>query len=87
MRAALVVVMVVDFYVLIYYRLLVRFYYERTTGRRETTFGALFSLPPYRVLPERGRRYAKRYWLALSLLICTVLILAWHLKSSFARLA
>jgi hypothetical protein len=74
LRAVLGILLVVNSYVLIYYRLLVKHYYEEQHGVKENTFGALFSFPPYRRLSEPGRKYARRYWVALLLL--TLMLLA-----------
>jgi hypothetical protein len=41
---------------------------------KEGTFGALFSFPPYQRLPEPGKKYARRYWLALALLVGLLLV-------------
>lgn len=76
MRTLLAIVIVIDAYVLIYYRLLVRHYYEEAHGIKEGAFGALFSFPPYAKLPESGRKYARRYWVAVAVLTVCVLVLA-----------
>jgi hypothetical protein len=73
LRAMLGILLVVNGYVLIYYRLLVKHFYEEQHGVKENTFGALFSFPPYRRLSEPGRKYARRYWAALVLLIIVLL--------------
>jgi hypothetical protein len=74
LRTALGFLLVVNGYVLIYYRLLIKHYYEEQHGVKEGTLGALFSFPPYRRLPELGRKYARRYWMALVLLISVLLL-------------
>lgn len=76
MRILLSTLLVVSAYVVVYYRLLVRHYYEKHLGVRESTFGALFSFPPYRVLPEAGKKYARRYWGATALMVGCVVVLA-----------
>lgn len=76
MRALLGALLVVSVYVAIYYRLLVRHYYEKHLGIRESTFGALFSFPPYRVLPEAGKKYARRYWIATAFMVSCVVALS-----------
>jgi len=75
MRAFMVIVAIASLYAVIYYRLTVRYYFEQATGRRESAFGALFSVPPYRALPEKGRRAARRYMVAVLLLISLVVAL------------
>ncbi|MEJ2343786.1 MAG: hypothetical protein P8090_00010 [Gammaproteobacteria bacterium] len=85
MKGLLVALMVLDVYVVVYYRLLVRFYYQKVTQRRETALGALFSFPPYRVLPRQGRRCVQRYWISLLVLIAFVLVLAWNINLPLAK--
>lgn len=85
MRSFLAIALLVVGYAIVYYRLLVKFYYERQHGVRESAFGALFSFPPYKALPEKGRKYARRYWVAVGLLVACVMALAW--VSDFSWLA
>jgi len=70
------VLLVVNGYVLIYYRLMVRHYYQEARGIREGTFGTLFSFPPTRGIPEAGRKYVRRYWVSLFLMVSILLFLA-----------
>lgn len=63
-------------YVVIYYRLLVRYFYEQQHNVKETTFGALFSFPPYARLDSSGKKYARRYWVAVALLVICLLAAA-----------
>lgn len=72
MQTAIGILLIASVYALIYYRLLVRHYYEKTTRKKESTFGAVFSFPPYRILPVEGRKYAKRYWLTLMIMVACV---------------
>jgi uncharacterized membrane protein HdeD (DUF308 family) len=76
LRTVLGILLVVNGYVLIYYRLLVRHFYQEHSGVKEGTFGALFSFPPYQRLPELGKKYARRYWIAMGLLISVLLVSA-----------
>ena len=76
LRMVLGILLVVNGYVLIYYRLLVRHFYEEQQGVKESTFGALFSFPPYQRLPELGKKYARRYWVAIALLVSLLLVSA-----------
>ena len=76
LRTVLGILLVVNGYVLIYYRLLVRHLYEEQQGVKESTFGALFSFPPYQRLPELGKKYARRYWVAIALLVILLLVSA-----------
>jgi uncharacterized membrane protein HdeD (DUF308 family) len=76
LRTMLGIALVINGYVLIYYRLLVRHFYQEQHGIKESTFGALFSFPPYARLSELGKKYARRYWVTLALLIVILLISA-----------
>jgi hypothetical protein len=76
LKTLLGIVLLVDAYIIVYYRLLVRYHYEKATGRQESTFGALFSFPPYKILPPAGRSYAQRYWIAIGLLVVCMAVLA-----------
>lgn len=76
MKTLLGVVLLIDVYVIVYYRLLVKYHYEQATGLKESAFGALFSLPPYAALTERGRRYARRYWVAVAVMVGCVAAMA-----------
>ena len=76
MRGFLAAVLVISAYVVIYYRLLVRHYYEKFHNVRESTFGAIFSFPPYKALPDKGKKYARRYWVAMAVLVGAVVVLA-----------
>ncbi len=82
MRTFLGILLVFTGYVVIYYRLLVRHFYEQQYQVKESTFGTLFSFPPYGRLDELGRKYAKRYWIAVGVLVAILLTLA--LISDFA---
>lgn len=84
LRTVLGILLIVNGYVLIYYRLLVRHFYQEQYGVKESTFGALFSFPPYKRLSELGRKYARRYYVALAVLVVVLLISAW-IKDSFIR--
>lgn len=76
LRTVLGILLIVNGYVLVYYRLLVRHFYQEQYGVKESTFGALFSFPPYQRLSELGKKYARRYWVALALLMLVLLVSA-----------
>ncbi len=76
LRTVLGILLVVNGYMLIYYRLLVRHFYQEQQGVKESTFGALFSFPPYQRLPDLGKKYARRYWVTLALLVIVLLVSA-----------
>lgn len=75
MRTFFALVLVASAYVVIYYRLLVRHFYEKQHHLKESTFGAIFSFPPYKALPEPGRKYARRYWVAVGVMVGAVIVL------------
>jgi len=76
-RNVLGVLLVVSGYIVIYYRLLVRHFFQQQHQVKETTFAALFSLPPYSRLDELGKKYARRYWVAVTAMIICLLGLAY----------
>jgi len=84
LKTLLWAVVFVDAYVLVYYRLMVKHHYEQAQGVREGTFWTLLSFPPYARLPDAGRKYARRYWIAFALLAGCVTALA--LSADFSRL-
>lgn len=84
LKTLLWVVVLLDAYVLVYYRLMVRHHYEQARGVSEGTFWALLSFPPYACLPEAGRKYARRYWIAFAVLAGCVTVLA--MTADFSRL-
>lgn len=65
MEIALGIGLVVNLYALVYYRLLVRWFLEHDGGVKETVFAALLSPPPWRALSPLGKKYARRYFVAL----------------------
>ncbi len=83
MRNLIGLIIVVDAYVIVYYRLILRYHTEQATGRKESAFGALFSLPPRRVIPEQCRKYLRCYWIAISVLLLCVVYLAFNTESGF----
>lgn len=76
MRTLFGFLLVASLYVMIYYRLLARYYYTRSSGVPESAFWSIFMPPPYRTLPENARKYVRRYWYALAVLIASVTVLA-----------
>lgn len=86
MRNALGVILVVSGYVVIYYRLLVRHFYQQQFNVRESTFAAIFSFPPYGRLDELGKKYARRYWVAIAVLVGCLLALAYVSEFSAFKL-
>ncbi len=86
MRNALGVILVVSGYVVIYYRLLVRHFYQQQFNVRESTFAAIFSFPPYGRLDDLGKKYARRYWVAIAVLVICLLALAYVSEFSAFKL-
>ncbi len=76
MEIALGVGLIVNLYLLVYYRLLVRWFLERDSGVQETAFAALVTPPPWRVLSPLGKKYAKRYFSALATLAALMALIA-----------
>jgi len=85
-RNALGVILVVSGYVVIYYRLLVRHFYQQQFNVRESTFAAIFSFPPYGRLDDLGKKYARRYWVAIAVLVICLLALAYVSEFSAFKL-
>ena len=75
MKNLIVLVLFLDVYAIVYYRLLVRWHYEQQSGARESALGVLFSFPPYTVLADRGRQYVRRYWFAVAIMVLCVAML------------
>jgi len=63
---------------------MVRYYYERQYNVKEKALGVIFSLPPWARLDEKGRQYAKRYWIAVIVMISIVVYLGLVLHPQFA---
>ncbi len=76
MRNLIGVLLIFNVYIIIYYRLILRYYTEQQTGRKESTFGAIFSFPSLKLLPEKARKYFKRYWIAIGVMLLGVGYLA-----------
>jgi hypothetical protein len=72
---------IIDVYVIVFYRLMIGFYVSQKAGKDDRGFVAIFSLPSGRDLPEAGLRYRRRYWFAmamLSLLIAAGVVSRYH---------
>ncbi|WP_126456983.1 hypothetical protein [Sulfuriflexus mobilis] len=76
METILAIIILLDAYAIIFYRLMVKHYYEKENNTKESNFGAIFSLPPHSKLSDKGKHYSKRYWLAIGVLaICIALLI------------
>jgi hypothetical protein len=71
-------VLIAGVYALVYYRLLVRHFLEKDEGCRESQFAALLSPPPFKITSPRARKYAKRYYVALAVLLLCFAVVAWR---------
>lgn len=89
MTTFLAILLVADLYVVVYYRLMVRYCYEKQYGVKENAFGALFSFAPYSRLDPMGRRYARRHIgaVAVMLLVVLSLVLFTDVRLSFPEAA
>jgi hypothetical protein len=58
----------INVYLVVFYRLMIGYYIKEKTGREDCGFAAVCSLPSRRDLPEAGLRYYRRYWSALATL-------------------
>ncbi len=83
-KALLGVVVFLDVYVLVHYRLLVKRHYQQAHGVSAGPFSILLCFPPYTRLPVAGRKYARRYWVAPGMLVGCVIALA--ATADFSRL-
>ena len=76
METILGVFLVISTYMLIYYRLMVKHFYEKEYQVKETAFGTIFSFPPHSKLSATGKKYSWRYWGALIVMLGIVATLA-----------
>lgn len=76
MDTAIGIVLVLDVYAIVYYRLLVRHFLKADGGISESALGALLSPPPWRDLSPLGRKYAKRYYGAVAVLVVCLAFIA-----------
>jgi hypothetical protein len=74
MEALVLVLVVADIYLIVYYRLMVGHWREKATGRRESGLVAAISYASRKDLPPEGLRYYRRYWYAVGALAAIVLI-------------
>ncbi len=76
MEIALGIGLVANLYALVYYRLLVRWFLDQDCGVKETAFAALSTPPPWRILSPLGKKYAKRYFIALGTMVALMASIA-----------
>ena len=69
MDIVLIVLLLADLYLIVYYRLVIGYWRAKTTGRKETGFLVAVSFPTREGLPAEARKYFWRYWGAVALLL------------------
>ncbi len=70
------VLLLISLYVLIYFGFMVRFHHARVNEKKERSFLAVLTVPPYRNLDESGKAYARRWWYTLLFMTLIVGVLA-----------
>ena len=76
------IVIIVDVYVIIFFRLLVRRDYERTSGNKESMFDVILSAPKKDKLSPSGQALLRKYWMALGIMgLCFVYVAVTRLPS------
>lgn len=68
MEWMLLAAIMIDVYLIVFYRLMIGFYVKQKSGREDRGFAAVLSLPSGRGLPEEGLKYCRRYWFAMAML-------------------
>ena len=75
MRSVFAILLICSIYLVVYYRLMANFYAQQASGVKKSPFAVLCSVPPYRQLPDKGKKYVRRYWFALLILFtCLMLV-------------
>lgn len=75
MRIVAALLLIFSVYLAVYYRLMANFYATQQSGIKKSAFVVLCSFPPYRHLPDKGKKYARRYWISLLILfVCLMLV-------------
>ncbi len=69
MGILLVVLLLADLYLIIYYRMTIGYWRAKATGQEETGFLVAVSFPTREGLPAEARKYFWRYWGAVVLLL------------------
>ncbi len=75
MDTLLGIIIMLDTYAIIYYRLMVKYYYQTENNAKESNFSAIFSFPPHSKLSAKGKQCSRRYWIALTALLVSVALL------------
>jgi hypothetical protein len=74
MDILLVVLILADLYLIVYYRLLVGHWREKASGKKETGFLVAVSFPSRDGLPDEARKYYWRYWCAVAALVVLLVV-------------
>jgi hypothetical protein len=61
----LIVLLLADLYLIIYYRMTIGYWRAKATGQAETGFLAAVSFPTRAGLPREAMKYFWRYWVAV----------------------
>jgi len=69
MDIVLVVLLLADLYLIVYYRLLVGHWRAKASGKKESGFLVAVSFPSRDGLPDEARKYYRRYWYAVAALV------------------
>ena len=74
------IVILVDVYVIVLFRLLVRRDYEQRSGNKESMFDVVLSVPKKDRLSPSGRGFLRKYWMALGIMgLCFAYVAATRL--------
>lgn len=68
MELVLFIAIIINIFLIVYYRLMVAFYVQQENTTQDDGFLTMFSLPSKRDLPEAGLPYYRRYWIAVATL-------------------
>lgn len=74
MDIVLVVLLLADLYLIVYYRLLVGHWREKASGKKESGFLVAVSFPSRDGLPDEARKYYWRYWYAVAALVALLAV-------------
>ena len=84
------IIILIDVYVIVFFRLLVRRDYEQRSGSKESMFDVLLSVPKKQSLSPSGQAFLRKYWFALGIMgLCIVYVAATRLIGGdfFARIS
>ena len=74
MRTAFALLLILSVYLAVYYRLMANLYAEKQPTVKQNMLRILCSLPPYHHLPDKGQKYARRYWITLLILFVSLML-------------